>query len=535
MPNSETENRRVACMECRRIKTKCSGGSICTRCLRLYKPCYYESGQHQPRLLYLQEKILRLEKEIQLASNRSAPNSHEIVQKLAKAGDAHKARLGPPRPSMPVYPRDRHGPALLMPGSVSRSDYEEGYGSVLPRSIVESSFLRWDQVSDISAELRGYLVRLFIPFRGQYNFHVNVPKFLERLDLPQEHPASLHPALLNVIYLGHPHAPRAFPRLADRLTHFMWTSQILAIYYGLTSRILEAYNTMSAAVRFAIGCGLHRKRADSALDSIHLPPEEEIQADDPMTLWYAMYHTDALISAGGSLPTSVPEKCATSFDTLFPLRMTKARTTAKVKVTALFSAITYFSHTIPGEQPTILTLLKIMAAKLKFDTLATALSKLQHALPPVDDVLGLQPFEAVSPINPNLVPIHYGFYISAILLLNCVIDDEPEAYQKVLEAALAMAQLARRMRARVLLHLFMHLQQLWCPHIYGGCEVFVREMRRVKARSSPEEAYDYFVAEQGLEALLDTLYDLTTLYPIWLPCMQKLRVLLEGSEAYLLI
>jgi hypothetical protein len=72
---------------------------------------------------------------------------------------------------------------------------------------------------------------------------------------------------------------------------------------------------------------------------------------------------------------------------------------------------------------------------------------LQHALPPVDDVLGLQPFEAVSPINPNLVPIHYGFYISAILLLNCVIDDEPEAYQKVLEAALAMAQLARRMRA----------------------------------------------------------------------------------------
>jgi hypothetical protein len=33
----------------------------------------------------------------------------------------------------------------------------------------------------------------------------------------------------------------------------------------------------------------------------------------------------------------------------------------KVKVTALFSAITYFSHTIPGEQPTIFTLLKIMA------------------------------------------------------------------------------------------------------------------------------------------------------------------------------
>jgi hypothetical protein len=65
--------------------------------------------------------------------------------------------------------------------------------------------------------------------------------------------------------------------------------------------------------RFAIGCGLHRKRPDNTLDSIHLPPEEEIQADDPMTLWYAMYHTDALISAGGSLPTSVPEKVHLNF------------------------------------------------------------------------------------------------------------------------------------------------------------------------------------------------------------------------------
>jgi hypothetical protein len=65
----------------------------------------------------------------------------------------------------------------------------------------------------------------------------------------------------------------------------------------------------------------------------------------------------------------------------------------------------------------------------------------------VDDVLGLQPFEAVSPLNPNLVPVHYGFYISAILLLNCVIDDEQEAYQKVLEASLAMAHLARRVRS----------------------------------------------------------------------------------------
>ena len=49
--------------------------------------------------------------------------------------------------------------------------------------------------------------------------------------------------------------------------------------------------------------------------------------------------------------------------------------------------------------------------------------------------------------------------------------------------------------------------------------MFVREMRRVKERSSPEETYDYFVAEQGLEVLLDTLYDLTALYPVWRTCL----------------
>ena len=51
--------------------------------------------------------------------------------------------------------------------------------------------------------------------------------------------------------------------------------------------------------------------------------------------------------------------------------------------------------------------------------------------------------------------------------------------------------------------------------------MFVREMRRAKAQSSPEESYDYFVAEQGLEALLDTLYDLTTLYPVWRTCLNS--------------
>lgn len=95
--------------------------------------------------------------------------------------------------------------------------------------------------------------------------------------------------------------------LADRLPHFMWASVILACHYGHTGRVLESYNTMSATVRFAIGCGLHQHGIDGS-ESIELAPEDNIECEDPSSLWYAIYLTDAAITSGTGLPTALPQE-----------------------------------------------------------------------------------------------------------------------------------------------------------------------------------------------------------------------------------
>lgn len=65
---------------------------------------------------------------------------------------------------------------------------------------------------------------------------------------------------------------------ADRLTHFLWASVILASYYRQNARLLEASTTIATAVRFAMACGLpglHRIASEDA--SIPLLPEPTTQ------------------------------------------------------------------------------------------------------------------------------------------------------------------------------------------------------------------------------------------------------------------
>lgn len=171
-------------------------------------------------------------------------------------------------------------------------------------------------------------MRIFLPFRGQYLFHVDPSKFLQRVYLDPSHPRSIHPALLNVIYLvacaiGGGSWSRLEPfflartrahleqslALADRLTHFMWASVILATYYRLANRLLEAFNTMSASINFAVGFGLHRNYWIPEQDgSLKQDAIQNIETDDPMYLWYAMFLRDLDISIIGGFPPSASEQ-----------------------------------------------------------------------------------------------------------------------------------------------------------------------------------------------------------------------------------
>jgi hypothetical protein len=89
----------------------------------------------------------------------------------------------------------------------------------------------------------------------------------------------------------------------------MWASVILGQYYGLADRQLEAFNTMSPSINFAVGFGLHRNhRALGQGGPLGLAANQIIETDDPMNLWNAMYLTDLSIASYGGFPPSAPEQ-----------------------------------------------------------------------------------------------------------------------------------------------------------------------------------------------------------------------------------
>ena len=45
-------------------------------------------------------------------------------------------------------------------------------------------------------------INVFLPYRGQFHFHMPIEKLFARLALPNIDTSSLHPALLNAIFLA---------------------------------------------------------------------------------------------------------------------------------------------------------------------------------------------------------------------------------------------------------------------------------------------------------------------------------------------
>jgi len=66
-----------------------------------------------------------------------------------------------------------------------------------------------------------------------------------------------------------------------------------------------------------------------------------------------------------------------------------------------------------------------------------------QVLPPVTDPRGIQHIESYSPVNPHMVPIHFCYHASTIVLYNMIIEHDNQAYRKVVDAAHAMASLSR--------------------------------------------------------------------------------------------
>lgn len=166
--------------------------------------------------------------------------------------------------------------------------------------------------------------RILLPFRCQFHFYICIPRFLYCIRLPPSHPESPHPALLNAIFLAAcnigggsmtAYEPLFLHRTrssleqslayADRLIHFMWANVILASYYTRVGRVVEAHNTLSATVCFAVGAGLHSELAEGQT-GLTLPPADDVERLERVNLWYALTLCEASIDIGAGLPPSAP-------------------------------------------------------------------------------------------------------------------------------------------------------------------------------------------------------------------------------------
>lgn len=155
---------------------------------------------------------------------------------------------------------------------------------------------------------------------------MDVPFFLDLYARPSSDLTSPHPALLNAIYLAacrmlggryalfepyfletaRAELIRALQD-ADRLTHFLWASVIVAAYLEMSNRITEAYATTSSCAAFALACGIDCVSpgdiSRAATQPIVPPPINSEEAHDRLNLAHAIYTMDRSLTVIAGLPS----------------------------------------------------------------------------------------------------------------------------------------------------------------------------------------------------------------------------------------
>ncbi|KAF8341272.1 uncharacterized protein EI90DRAFT_1711242 [Cantharellus anzutake] len=328
-------NPGYACAECRRRKTRCDGlRPACGRCLRLRQPCeFVEARQRIPLTSRLQAKIAALESVLEALSRRPTLLSRQLVKQLEQVGQERGRTPKPTCASLPIFPIETVLDPQALQGSITPSELETRYGSSIERSCVEAMFHEWNPNSELPSELHILLIRLFLPFRSQFNCHIVLPLFLDSLRLPAVHPMAIHHCMLNAMYLAacatsggylSRFEPIFLSRtrssleqslgFADRLFDFMRASVILTMYYSQAGRVLEGVNTISALVGMALGHGLHQGHSEISLgiQGLHSSSDsygsERLHGISRSNLWCDIYLTDVILCSEYGVMSTVKEE-----------------------------------------------------------------------------------------------------------------------------------------------------------------------------------------------------------------------------------
>lgn len=233
----------AACLNCRRRKMKCDcARPFCGQCIRFSRErdCEYTDGDQRSRTEILEENIAVLQARVrQLESNKGT---------------------APGVPTSSVMSYGENPPIKRMDVSGSKVDVEP------------------------SAFAARELVEIFLPFALDLGFFLNIPRFLQRLNVHFANPSPqpLPSALLNVVYLWGKRLSRkddnrteeevfltkAIQQLSTNLSRpntsplLLLQAQILLVNYFFDSaRFVEARAQLSSAVSLALTLKLHKIRS----------------------------------------------------------------------------------------------------------------------------------------------------------------------------------------------------------------------------------------------------------------------------------
>lgn len=238
-------------------------------------------------------------------------------------------------------------------GPIVNEELEAGYLPAVPKEMIvqmvrtwastfegatlPAAFSLWMYVSynNIVTVIRGFhgcflyvfRIRLFLPFRVHFHFSGNPQRVLLALNRSPEDPQSLHPALLNAMYLAacwivgqdldflkeyflaqtRYHMGEAL-KTADRLIHFLWASCILGTFFALENRMNEAYVTVSSCVELALACGLdvvhYRHTIKPVQDPLLPPPVDATESIDRAALSRVLYMLDRTLAVIFGTPSA---------------------------------------------------------------------------------------------------------------------------------------------------------------------------------------------------------------------------------------
>ncbi|KDQ15275.1 hypothetical protein BOTBODRAFT_65632 [Botryobasidium botryosum FD-172 SS1] len=190
-----------------------------------------------------------------------------------------------------------------------------------------------------------HLMNIFLRYRMQFGLEVNMTRFVARLTLPPSHPNSIHPALLNAMYLlacvyttspdiqalepqflaeTRQHLPTALAEV-DRLFDYLIASVLIARYYNHRTRSLEGHLAIASAARFSVGCGLHKIRSRSydemkveLATSLLGPPKDMIELGERINTFWGIFTIDKRTSIAMNLPSAYSDE---EIETVWPIPM----------------------------------------------------------------------------------------------------------------------------------------------------------------------------------------------------------------------